>query len=67
MPGAKEAILALKDLIATPADKLQAREAKIDQLRELLRDVYDVAANGTRISDGLLTRIRHEMAGAHRE
>ena len=59
--------MALKDLIATPADKLRAREAKIDQLRELLRDVYDVTANGKRISEGLLSRVRHEMAGAHRK
>ena len=58
--------MALKDLIATPADKRRAREAKIDQLRELLRDVYDVTANGKHISEGLLSRIRHEMAGAHR-
>ena len=59
--------MALKDLIATPADKLRAREAKIDQLRELLRDVYDVTANDKRISEGLLSRVRHEMAGAHRK
>lgn len=33
-----------------------------DDLRNLLRDVYDVASSGEKISDGLLDRIRQQMA-----
>lgn len=54
--------MALKDLIATDADKVAARDVTIDALRELLRDIYDVAASGDRISEGLLARIRSQMA-----
>ena len=36
----------LKDLIATDRDKIAARDARIAALRELLRDVYDVAKDG---------------------
>lgn len=51
----------LKDLIATDRDKIAARDARIAALRELLRDVYDVAKDGEPISDGLLSRIRSQM------
>lgn len=52
----------LKDLIATDRDKIAARDARIAALRELLRDVYDVAKNGEPITEGLLSRIRSQMA-----
>lgn len=35
---------------------------EIERLRELLRDVYDVANSGEKIGDGLLDRIRQQMA-----
>lgn len=54
--------MALRDLVATDRDRVAARDEKIAHLRELLRDVYDVAASGEKISDGLLSRIRREMA-----
>lgn len=54
--------MALKNLIATDKDRLAAKDCKIDDLRELLRDVYDVAKNGKPISDGLLARIRAHAA-----
>lgn len=52
----------LKDLIATDRDKIAARDARIAALRELLRDVYDVAKNGEPISEGMMLRIRSQMA-----
>lgn len=54
--------MALKDLIATDADKVAARDVTIENLRWLLRDVYDVVSSGTPVSDGLLSRIRSQMA-----
>lgn len=54
--------MALKKLIATDRDKLAAQMQKIDDLRELLRDIYDVAKTGQRISGGLLSRIRAHAA-----
>lgn len=54
--------MSLKDLIATESDRVKHREMQINMLRDLLRDVYDVAASGERISEGLLSRIRCEMA-----
>ncbi len=54
--------MALKRLVATDADKLSAAEQKVDNLRELLRDIYDVAKNGQPISAGLLARIRTHAA-----
>lgn len=54
--------MALKKLIATEADKLAAAQSKIDDMRELLRDIYDVAKNGKPIGDGLLSRIRVRAA-----
>lgn len=35
---------------------------EIERLRNLLRDVYDVVSSGEKISDGLLDRIRQQMA-----
>ena len=58
--------MALKDFIATDRDRLMAREAQINALRKLLRDVYDVAALGQPISQGLLDRIRNNMASGRR-
>lgn len=58
--------MALKDLIATDADRVKGRDVTIDMLRSLLRDVYDVLASGKPVSEGLLSRIRHQMAcGTH--
>lgn len=54
--------MALRNLIATDRDKLTAAEFKIDKMRELLRDVYDVAKLGRPIPDGLLARIRVHAA-----
>lgn len=54
--------MSLKDLIATDADRVKHRQMQINMLRDLLRDVYDVAASGERISEGLLSRIRCEMS-----
>jgi hypothetical protein len=54
--------VALKELIATDKDRLVGKDYTIDQLRNLLRDVYDVLASGTPVSEGLLSRIRHQMA-----
>jgi hypothetical protein len=54
--------MALKDLIATDKDRLAGKDYTIDHLRNLLRDVYDVLASGTPVSEGLLSRIRHQMA-----
>lgn len=54
--------MALKDLIATDADKHRACSMTVEHLRELLRDVYDVVSAGENISDGLLSRIRAQMA-----
>lgn len=54
--------MALKNLKATDRDRLVAKEMKIEELRELLRDVYDVTKAGERISDGLFSRIRAQMA-----
>jgi len=54
--------VALKKLLATDADRVAARDVKIDDLRELLRDVYDVLASGKSVSEGLLSRIRRQMA-----
>lgn len=57
----------LKELIATDKDRLAAKDDTISRLRELLRDIYDVAANGHTISAGLLDRIRGQMDhGRHR-
>lgn len=59
--------MALKRLIAIDDDKLRAAVMRIDELRELLRDVYDEAKNGQPISDGLLSRIRvHAAFGRNR-
>lgn len=57
--------MALKGLIATDADRVASRDVRIDQLRNLLRDVYDVVAGGGTISDGLLSRIRAQMANGN--
>lgn len=54
--------MALKDLIATDKDRIASADAKIEELRNLLRDVYDVAKSGEPISEGLLSRIRGQMA-----
>lgn len=54
--------MALKDLIATDKDKLASKDIVIEGLRELLRDVYDVAKNGEPLSSGLMDRIRVQMA-----
>jgi len=54
--------MALKDLIATDKDKLASQDIVIEGLRELLRDVYDVAKNGGPLSDALMSRIRVQMA-----
>lgn len=54
--------MALKDLIATDTDKLASKDIVIERLRELLRDVYDVTKNGEPLSDGLMSRIRAQMA-----
>lgn len=54
--------MALSDLIATDADRLSAKDRKIEELRELLRDVYDVARAGEVISPGLLARIARQAA-----
>lgn len=53
--------MALKDLIATDAEKHAACLAKVDHLRALLRDVYDVLAVGETPSEGLLSRVRAHM------
>lgn len=58
--------MTLKDLIATDKDRLAGKDYTIDQLRNLLRDVYDVLAAGQPVSDGLLSRIRHQMAHGNR-
>jgi hypothetical protein len=54
--------MALKELIATDKDRIAGKDVKIDQLRNLLRDVYDVLSVGEPVSEGLLSRIRHQMA-----
>jgi len=54
--------MALKQLIAKDRDKLAAAELKISDLRELLRDIYDVAKHGKPLSDGLLARVRAQAA-----
>lgn len=59
--------MALKDLIATDSDRVKHRQMQINMLRDLLRDVYDVAASGERISDGLLNRIRCQMSHGRKE
>lgn len=58
--------MALKHLIATETDRLRAKEAEIDHLRNLLRDVYDVLSSGRPVSEGLMSRIRHQMADGRR-
>lgn len=58
--------MALKDLIATDKDRMSAKDAEIAALRNLLRDVYDVASAGQPISHGLLERIRGQMASGRR-
>ena len=54
--------MALKKLMATDKDRLLSRQMKIDSLRELLRDVYDITKNGKPMSEGLMSRIRSQMA-----
>lgn len=54
--------MALKDLISTDKDRVTDLNRKISELRNLLRDVYDVASSGHTISEGLLSRIRRQMA-----
>lgn len=54
--------MSLKELIATDKDKLAAAEQKISDLRELLRDVYDVTSRGHRLSLGLMARVRAQAA-----
>ncbi len=54
--------MALVDLMATDKDRLAAKDRKIEDMRELLRDVYDVASAGKPISQGLLARIRVHAA-----
>jgi hypothetical protein len=58
----EEGHVALKDLKATDKDRLAAKDRKIDDMRELLRDVYDVASAGKPLSSGLLARIRVHAA-----
>lgn len=54
--------MALKTLIATDRDKLAAAEQRVADLRDVLRDVYDVAKNGKPLSAGLLARVRINAA-----
>jgi len=54
--------MALRDLIATDKDRIVGRDVTIDMLRNLLRDVHDVVAVGQPVSEGLLSRIRTQMA-----
>ena len=47
--------------------EMLADKERIEALRELLRDVHDVAVAGEKISEGLLDRIRREMANGNRK